>query len=377
VSGAATAPDAPVLSICVPTWNRAALLDDLVRTIEPDLEVAAPAVELVIADNASTDDTEAVMRARLGSSPHVRYERRPENIGPARNVWGLVEQLARGEYCWVVGDDDLVFRGALQEVLERLARDPALDYAYLNYAVVDLERRHAITNSGCPYIPHDDECFVHDRSDRVLPRWEDLLMGDSWLPIGVYISLLPHVFRRSAWLQHADLIDRSHGTGPVSFDLLFPLLRSLATMMVGKPTVYVGEPLVAQGAWHQDWGDHYSAAMIAAFDEQLWLFERLGVDRRILDPLRRELVTSRAVRRRVPELLAEPGTPGRDAFSLVRFVSRNRRHPRALLGIGLETGRAFARRARRWLRACVDARLTNVSGRAHGAPRRGAGEGDR
>jgi hypothetical protein len=117
--------------------------------------------------------------------------------------------------------------------------------------------------------------------------------------------------------------------------------------------------------------------MIAAFDEQLWLFERLGVDRRILDPLRRELVTSRAVRRRVPELLAEPGTPGRDAFSLVRFVSRNRRHPRALLGIGLETGRAFARRARRWLRARVDARLTNVSGRAHGAPRRGAGEGDR
>jgi hypothetical protein len=375
VSDTDIARDAPGLSICVPTRNRAHLVDDLIRALEPDLEQTAPAVELVIADNASTDDTATVVGARLRDSLPLRYERRPEDIGPARNIWGLVEELARGEYCWVVGDDDLVLPGAVPAMLERLASDPQLDYAYVNYAVVDLDRRRAIADSGSPYTARDEECFVRDRTDRVLTRWEDLLVANSWFPLGVYISLLPHVFRRSAWLRHAGQIDRSYGRFPESFDLAFPLLRSLATMMVGRPTLYVGEPLVAQGGWHQQWGDQYAAAMLTAFDVQLGLFEELGVDRRLLDPLRRDLVSSPAMRRGVARLLTDPEAPGRAAFSPAGFAWRNRRHPRALLGIGRATVRAAAGRVRRSLRARIGSTRARRSSRgAHSQSTHGVRE---
>jgi hypothetical protein len=355
-----TGRDGPVLSICVPTRNRALLLDDLIRSLEPELERAGDDVEVVIADNASRDGTADVVRARLRDALPIRYVRRPADVGPGRSMWELIEELARGEFCWVVGDDDVVFRGAVPALVERLTAVDAPDYLYLNYAIVDLDRRRAIIDDDSRYAPSDDECFIRDRSDRVLPRWDDLLAADSWLPIAVYTSILPHVFRRDAWFRHAGGIDRVHADFGESFDGLFHLLRPIATMMAGRPTVYIGEPLVAQGGWHQEWTERYSPAIFVAYLEQLRLFEVLGVDRSRLDSLRRDLLASPVVRGSIARLLAEPGLPGRAMSSPWRFAWDNRSEARALAAIAGVAARAVAGRWSRPLRARVRSALSSA-----------------
>jgi glycosyltransferase involved in cell wall biosynthesis len=76
--------------------------------------------ELVISDNASTDDTEAVCRAYAAGDPRVRYVRQSHNIGANPN-WNAVRILARGKYFkWASANDrcDASFLAACVGVLE-------------------------------------------------------------------------------------------------------------------------------------------------------------------------------------------------------------------------------------------------------------------
>jgi abequosyltransferase len=97
------------LSICIPTYNRAeylpATLDSVAREWADDLEIT-------VADNASSDGTDAIVedyRRRLGA---VRYFRWETNQGADRNYLKAVE-LASGKYAWLLGSDDPIRPGAI------------------------------------------------------------------------------------------------------------------------------------------------------------------------------------------------------------------------------------------------------------------------
>jgi abequosyltransferase len=108
--------NAPRLSVCIPTYNRAALLAGALESV---LAQAGDEVEVVVSDNASTDDTPAVVAALQARFPRLVYSRSPENLGPDRNYLRSVE-LASGEYCWLMGSDDALAPGAVARMLNEL-----------------------------------------------------------------------------------------------------------------------------------------------------------------------------------------------------------------------------------------------------------------
>src|SRR4051812_49672125 len=71
-----------LLSICMPTFQRAAILR---RTLEHLATGGGTAWEVVISDNASADDTEAVARAFRGRFHGLRYARQAANRGAGAN----------------------------------------------------------------------------------------------------------------------------------------------------------------------------------------------------------------------------------------------------------------------------------------------------
>ena len=124
----------PLLSVCLPTYQRAALLESALRAV---LEQITPemtqAVEVVILDNASPDETPAVVASVLAdfSEIPVRYVRRPENIGPDANFLDAVMQ-ARGEFVYLLSDDDVLLPGAVETLLALIAAHPGFDAFALN-----------------------------------------------------------------------------------------------------------------------------------------------------------------------------------------------------------------------------------------------------
>jgi abequosyltransferase len=108
----------PLLTIAIPTYNRSSDLAQLLGILLPQLE-GRPEVELLISDNASTDDTSAVVHRFLQQFQSIRYNRHPENIGPDANFL-FCFNMARGRYFWLCGDDDIILPGVIEELLSHI-----------------------------------------------------------------------------------------------------------------------------------------------------------------------------------------------------------------------------------------------------------------
>ena len=117
----ATAPGQPLLSISIPTYNRARYLAENLAQLAAELRgVPYGTVQLLVSDNCSPDGTTAVVEQARAAGLPVEYVRNEKNLGWALNFAQAFE-LSRGRYVLMMGDDDLFVDGALARLLARLA----------------------------------------------------------------------------------------------------------------------------------------------------------------------------------------------------------------------------------------------------------------
>ena len=106
----------PELSICIPTYNRLEYLRELLPGLLTQIDaVPEGTVELVVSDNVSTDGTADCLRSIDRS--YFRFWTNETNIGGDRNFLKCIQE-AKGDYVWLVGDDDLVAPDAVARVLK-------------------------------------------------------------------------------------------------------------------------------------------------------------------------------------------------------------------------------------------------------------------
>jgi abequosyltransferase len=117
-----------LLTIIVPTYNRANCLAMLLDALTVELQGFEDRVDIVIGDNASTDGTPAVTAAFAIRWTATRVLRHAENVGPDENFCRCVEAVET-PYFWIIGDDDLPRAGALPALLTMLdTHQPDLIY---------------------------------------------------------------------------------------------------------------------------------------------------------------------------------------------------------------------------------------------------------
>ena len=173
---------APKLSLCIATFKRARFIGETLDSILAQLE---PGVEVVVVDGASPDDTPEVVARHASGRPELRYFREPVNSG-IDGDYDKAVGYARGEYCWLMTDDDLLLPGAVRRVLESLADGPDL-------VVVNAETR---TPDLSKLV---DERLLPDREDKVYgSAGEDAFLARA----GSLLSFIGAVvIRREAWLE--------------------------------------------------------------------------------------------------------------------------------------------------------------------------------
>jgi abequosyltransferase len=208
------------LSICIPTYNRMGLLEETLDSVLTQFEPSrAGRVEIVISDNASTDETTALVVRVRAAHPniHWNYYRQPENKGADANILNAIT-LARGEFVYLVSDDDLLLPGALEKIF-------ALIDAYPNAGTFCLNTRPFVLT-----LAEDTTPVFSLTQDRCLedPNAALQFLG-TWI---TFVSVL--VFRRSL----ADGIDYSEriGSGFLQSYLFLDVLQKSSLLVVtAKP----------------------------------------------------------------------------------------------------------------------------------------------
>lgn len=134
----------PLLTIAVPTYNRASFLARSLTSIVGQAAGYPGKVELLVFDNCSTDATAATVESFIAAGHRISFSVNPANLGPDGNFVRCY-QAARGKYFLLFSDDDILLDGALDKLIPALEAD--------DYGVLFMD----------PYFFHDDPAAERPR----------------------------------------------------------------------------------------------------------------------------------------------------------------------------------------------------------------------
>ncbi len=177
-----TANSTPKLSICIATYKRGQFIGETLNSILAQIE---PGVEIVVVDGASPDDTSLVMAGYTAAYPEISYFRELVNSGVDADFDKAVV-YAKGEYCWLMTDDDLLRPGAIKRVL--LALGGESDLIIVNAEVRSADLYHLFESKRLG--------FNVDKFYRAENREE------FFVEIAAYLSFIGCVvIRRTCWIE--------------------------------------------------------------------------------------------------------------------------------------------------------------------------------
>ena len=188
----------PQISICIPTRNRASLLR---RCLEHLSTFSSFSFEVVIGDNASTDDTKSVVDSYVGRFASLRYHRHPEDIGWGRNM-DAISRMAHGHYIYVISDDDLVFENALMVMKRLLDSNPkaaAVGALYLSVSDLPVGMNPPVESTRTFQLVRGNFVFLRDHIGQCDGH---------------------PLMRRESFQRYCAYLDRCLGLVPLYFQLL-------------------------------------------------------------------------------------------------------------------------------------------------------------
>jgi len=111
----------PLVSVCVPTYNYARFLPDCIESV---LQQTMPDWELVITDDASSDQTEEIATRYAAEDSRIRYIRNPVRLGMNGNLKRAAES-GRGRYLKILCADDWLAPRCLEALCALMESHPA------------------------------------------------------------------------------------------------------------------------------------------------------------------------------------------------------------------------------------------------------------
>ncbi len=195
---------APLVSIIIVNWNVGALVVQCIESLYACGGVAPERIELVVYDNASTDDSVAIIRTAY---PRLRLEVLPENVGFGRaNNLGLL--ATRAEFVLLLNPDTIVRPDAIRILVEAMEADPRTGIV----AARLLNRDGSLQRSGGGSFPtYRNVIWNYLFLNRLLPR--------CIAPPPLFIEQSPERMSDLDWVSGAALLVRRAAVRERLFDV--------------------------------------------------------------------------------------------------------------------------------------------------------------
>jgi glycosyltransferase involved in cell wall biosynthesis len=257
-------------------------------------------LELIITDNASTDETEEICREFAAKDSRVRYVRNPDNLGAAPN-YNLGFGMARGRYFKWCAHDDFISRDYLSATVAALEAAPAATLAFTRTQCVD--------EAGAPLDLVGTESAAigdsdpHERFARALRQ-----MGTCYAIFGLF---------RTDALRKSSLHRPYYGSDRAllaELALLGPFVRTEKGLFFNREHQTRSVHLVKKAerrTWQASGAARFAAAEHINF--ALHLLEIAGRHKQVVSPLK--------AKARAARFALQPRRVPRYAFELLTFAS--------------------------------------------------------
>lgn len=181
-------------SIIIATHNRPNLVPRAVQSARD----AGTDVEIVVVDDASSDETAQVCQSLSGIN-YVRVERH-QGVAGARNI-GLV--VSRGQFVSFLDDDDTRLRGSLDQQIEILAREPQAGLVYGRAIWGDQEGMPS--DQSYPFVCPQGDVFWSLLSQNFIPCGSAVFRRTCLSRVGLLNEGIPGMDDWDLWVRIAEI----------------------------------------------------------------------------------------------------------------------------------------------------------------------------
>jgi glycosyltransferase involved in cell wall biosynthesis len=221
------------------------------QTLESIVTQATDYVEIIVVDGASPDNTAAVVQQYQDQCPQIQYHRLQVKGGVDRD-YCIAVGFARGEYCWLMTDDDVLKPGAINAILERLQH---------KYSLIVLNAEVRDRNLSLLLEP------------KKLQRDHDIFHGPSaqealFIETATYLSFIGAVvINRSLWNERDK--ETYIGTEFVHLGVIFQKALPYGACVVA-------EPYISIRYGNAQWSSRYFEVWMFKWPQLIWSFSEIS-----------------------------------------------------------------------------------------------------
>ena len=311
------------ISICIPTYNRSDNLCNCLESLLLNENTSSIDYEICISDNFSSDNTQEVVGIFKDKLP-IKYHRNCFNSGRVNNYLNVVN-LAKGDFVWLIGDDDLLLPKAIFNLNKIILNNSGVDFFYINSYCLDSEYlkkfKQPFNTKNLPKMPK----FSKWDRDGQIPFLNLINPKISFDFLG---GMFLCVFRRENWLQNVDHLN-IHAINDERefshFDNTFPHIKIFSKAFANSKAYFFSKPLTVNLSGVREWSSLSPLVNSVRIVESLVEYRKNGL------PLIRYLVCKNsALNNFLPDylkILFYRGHTGIDYINPVKLIFFNCLYP--------------------------------------------------
>lgn len=255
-----------LLSICVPTYNRALFLDLSLERMFSEITSDMP-IEVIVSDNFSLDNSVEIASKYI-DFPWFKLVKQERNVGPMLNGLELISKHANGKFCWIVGDDDYLVPGAIRNLIELIKLNNC-DFIFLNLKGVN---SNVDFNSFNLDLKPNFE-IISSFEELLIPKYSQIFGGE----------LMASVFKREFFLLNNDLYKKIEDEYLSTLETSYLHCVIFANNFIGKPAIYVKDIMVLADSRAREWSDKSAYLVVEQLFNLLMLYKKNGVSKVIMN----------------------------------------------------------------------------------------------
>jgi len=240
------------ISICIPTYNRAKNLVNCLESLVLNKNILSIDFEVCISDNFSSDNTESIVDSFKKKLP-IKYHKSPLNVGRVKNYLNVVN-LAKGDFIWLIGDDDLLLENAIFEIDRLISSNVDVDFFYINSYCLESDFLKSFEQPfNTKYLPKNMPRFSSWNEDGQLafmslinPKISFDFLG------GMYLC----VFKKENWIRNINILNPEAVNDEREFshfDNTFPHVKIFSKAFANSKAYFYSNPLSVNLSGVREW----------------------------------------------------------------------------------------------------------------------------
>jgi len=242
-----------LLSICIPTYNRCAFLEENILEIiaQTRHDNFQDKIEICVSDNNSSDDTDKMISkiSTSNSDIQITYSKNNKNLGPDRN-YIFAMNMAQGVFSWLLGSDDLPEQGAIQEIIRNMTNEENVDVLLFNRNDYDIKMQNL--HSKTYWLRKDIDTQIFDFSDK---RQEKNYYNSS-VTLGAVFSYISSIVYKTEIVKRYEFDESFIGTAYAHTFFFFKCLKD------GGKLKYLKDHLVKNRLGNDSFGIGYQRQLL-------------------------------------------------------------------------------------------------------------------